>query len=75
MAVVDPFVSLRDWRTSLYRGDPAVIDRFLDAIDATLSPGWIRDSEYERTQLRPARIRCYLFDQAGDAAGPQGSSG
>ena len=68
MAVVDPFVSLRDWRSSLYRGDPAVIDRFLDAIDATLSPGWVRDREYERTRLRPDRIRCYLFDQAGDAA-------
>ena len=43
MAVVDPFVSLHDWRSSLYRGDPAVVDRFLDAIDATLSPGWVRD--------------------------------
>ena len=68
MAVVDPFVPLRDWRSSLYRGDPAVIDRFLDAIDATLSPGWVRDREYERTRLRPDRIRCYLFDRAGDAA-------
>jgi hypothetical protein len=68
MAGADPFVRLRDWHTSLYRGDPAVIDRFLDAIDATLSPGWIRDREYERTRLRPDRIRCYLFDQAGDAA-------
>ena len=36
MAVVDPFVPLRDWRSSLYRGDPAVVDRFLDTIDATL---------------------------------------
>ena len=68
MAVVDPFVSLRDWRSSLYRGDPAVVDRFLDAIDATLSPGWVRDREYERTRLRPDRIRCYMFDRAGDAA-------
>ena len=33
MAVVDPFVPLRDWPNSLFRGDPAVIDRFLDAID------------------------------------------
>src|SRR5262249_39446493 len=47
MAVVDPFVPLRDWRTSLYRGDPAVVDRFLDAIDATLTPDWVRDREYE----------------------------
>ena len=68
MAVVDPFVPLRDWQSSLYRGDPAVVDRFLDAIDATLSPGWVRDREYERTCLRPDRIRCYLFDRAGDAA-------
>ena len=66
--MVDPFVPLRDWRTSLYRGDPAVLDRFLDAIDATLPPGWVRDREYERTRLRSDRIRCYLFDRAGDAA-------
>jgi hypothetical protein len=68
MAVVDLFVPLRDWRSSLYRGDPGVIDRFLDAIDATLLSGWVRDREYERTRVRPDRIRCYLFDQAGDAA-------
>jgi hypothetical protein len=68
MAVVDPFVSLRDWTSSLYRGDPAVIDRFLDAIDATLPPGWVRDRQRERTHLRKDRIRCYLFDRAGDAA-------
>jgi len=65
MVVVDPFIPLRDWRSSLYRGDPAVIDRFLDAIDATLSPAWVRDSGYERTRLRPDRIRCYLFDRWG----------
>jgi hypothetical protein len=68
MAVVDPFVPLRDWHTSLYRGDPAVIDRFLDAIDETLPPGWVRDREYERTHLRPDRIRSYRFDREGDAA-------
>ena len=68
MAAVDPFVSLRDWRTSLYRGDPAVVDRFLDAIDATLPPGWVRDRDYERTRLRPDCIRCYLFDRPGEAA-------
>ena len=68
MAVIDPFVSLRDWRTSLYRGDLADVDRFLDAIDARLSHGWVRDREYERTRLRPDRIRGYLFDRAGDAA-------
>jgi hypothetical protein len=68
MAVVDPFVSLHDWRSSLYRGDPMVVDRFLDGIDATLSPGWVRDREYERTRSRPDRIRCYMFDRAGDAA-------
>src|SRR6516165_9154190 len=68
MTAVDPFVPLRDWRTSLYRGDPAVVDRFLDAIDARLSPGWVRDREYERTRSRPDRIRCYMIDRAGDAA-------
>jgi hypothetical protein len=68
MAVADPFVSLRDWRSSLYRGNPDVIEQFLAGIDATLSPGWVRDREYERTRLRPDRIRCYLFDQPGDAA-------
>jgi hypothetical protein len=68
MAVVDPFVSLRDWRSSLYRGDPAIVDRFLDGVDATLSPGWVRDREYERTRSRPDRIRCTMFDRAGDAA-------
>ena len=68
MAVVDPFVPLRDSRNSLYRGDPAAVDQFLNAIDATLAPGWVRDREYERTRSRPDRIRCYLFDRAGDAA-------
>ncbi|AGA28239.1 hypothetical protein [Singulisphaera acidiphila] len=68
MAVVDLFVSLRDWRSSLYRGEPGVVGRFLDGIDATLSPGWVRDGEYERTRLRPDHIRCYRFDRAGDAA-------
>lgn len=68
MAAVDPFVPLRDWRSSLYRGEPAVVDRFLNAIDATLTPGWVRDREYERTRLRPDRIRCYMFDRTGDTA-------
>jgi hypothetical protein len=62
MAGADPFIPLRDWRASLYRGDPAVADRFLDAIDSTLSPGQVRDSGYERTHMRPDRIRCYLSD-------------
>jgi hypothetical protein len=68
MAGVDPFAPLRDWRASLYWGEPAVVDRFLNAIGATLPPGWVRDREVERTRLRPDRIRCYRFDQAGDAA-------
>jgi hypothetical protein len=68
MAVVDPFVPLRDWRSSLYRGDSAVVDRFLDTIDATLSPGWVRDREYEQTRVRPDRVRYYRFDPEGDAA-------
>lgn len=68
MAVDDPFVPLRDWSMALYLGEPAAVDRFLDAIDATLPPGWARDREYERTRSRPDRIRWYLFDRAGDAA-------
>jgi hypothetical protein len=66
--VTDPFVPIRDWRTSLYRGDTADVDRFLDAIEARLSRGWTRDFEFERARSRPDRIRCYLFDQPGDAA-------
>src|SRR3954470_17535445 len=68
MAVVDPFVPLRAWRTSLFRGDRAVVDRFLDEIDATLPPDWVRDHNHESTRSRPDRIRCYLFDRVGDAA-------
>lgn len=65
---IDPFISLRDWRSSLYRGDSAVVDQFLDVIDATLPADWTRDCAYERTLLRPDRIRCYLIDDAGDVA-------
>ncbi len=68
MATVDPFVPLRDWRFALYRGDPAVVDRFLNGIDASLLPGWVRDRDYERTRSQPDRSRCYTFDHAGDAA-------
>ena len=68
MAAVDPFVPLREWRTSLYGGDPVVVDRFLAAIEARLLTGWVRDTEHERTCLRPDRIRCYLYDVKGDAA-------
>jgi hypothetical protein len=67
VALVDPFVPLRDWRTSLFRGDHAVIDLFLDNIDATLPSHWLRDSNYESTRSRPDRIRCHMFDRAGDA--------
>jgi hypothetical protein len=68
MARVDPFVPLSDWQTSLYRGTPAAIDQFLDRIDETLLPGWVRDRDYERTRLRPDSIRSYLFDREGDVA-------
>jgi hypothetical protein len=68
MPSVDPFFPLRDWRTSLYRGTPAVVDRFLDTVDATLPADWTRDHAYEQTRLRRDRVRCYLFDRAGDAA-------
>ena len=69
MAVVDPFISLRDWRSvCMYRVDPAVVDQFLAGIDATLLPGWVRDHEFERTRSRPDYVRCYMFDRPGDAA-------
>ncbi len=68
MAEADPFVPLRDWSTSLYRGDPAVVNRFLDTTDAMLPPGWVRDREYERTRLQTDRTRCYMFDRPEDAA-------
>jgi hypothetical protein len=68
MLAVDQFNVLRDWRLSLYRGDAAVVDRFLDGIDVALPHGWARDLAYEQTRLRPDRIRCYLFDQGSGAA-------
>jgi hypothetical protein len=68
MAVDDPFVSLRNWGISLYRGDQAGVDLFLESIDATLPPGWLRDSQYETTRALPDRARFYIFDQAGDTA-------
>ncbi len=75
MAVVDPFVPLSEWRSSLYRGDEVVVDRFLDRIDATLPVGWVRDSAYERTRPRPESIRCYLFDRTGTRRYGFGSNG
>ena len=72
MAVVDPFVSLRDWRSLLYRGDPAVVDRFLDGIDATLSPGWVRDREYERTRSRRTGPHPLLHVRPGGGCGGAG---
>ena len=68
MLAVDQFNVLHDWRLSLYRGDVAVVDQFLDGIDAALPHGWARDLAYEQTRLRPDRIRCYLFDRGSDAA-------
>ena len=68
MIQADPFLPLSDWRAALYRGEPAQVDRFLDAIDRSLSNGWVRDLEFEQTHPRPDRIRCYLFDQPRDAA-------
>lgn len=68
MAAVAPFVSLRDWRASLYGGDPAIIEQFLATIDVTLPAEWVRDHPCEQTRLRPDRIRCYLFDRVVDAA-------
>ena len=68
MPAVDPFVPLLDWRRSLYRGDPRLVDRFLDEIDTTLPTNWIRELAYEQTRLRPDRVRCYVFERSGDAA-------
>ncbi len=68
MPVVDPFVPLREWRSSLYRGNEVVIEQFLARIDGTLPAGWVRDSVYEQTRARPDRIRCYLFDQPSEAS-------
>jgi hypothetical protein len=68
MAFVDPFVPIRDWRTSLFRGDQKVVDLFQDEIDSKLPRDWVRDVKYEATRPRPDRIRCYIFDQVGDAA-------
>lgn len=50
MPVVDPFVPLREWRSSLYRGNEVVIEQFLARIDGTLPAGWVRDSVYEQTR-------------------------
>ncbi len=68
MATVDPFIPLNNWPSALLRGNSAVVDRFLDRIDATLPPNWLRDREYEQTRPRPVRIHCYRFDRAPDAA-------
>lgn len=71
MAKGDPFLPLREWRISLYRGaaSPAAVDQFLSTIDATLPPGWVRDRESERKRPHSGRIRAYLFDQGpGDAS-------
>lgn len=65
MSAVAPFNSLHQWRSSLYRGRPANVDRFLDTINATLPADWSRDVLYEQTLARPARHRCYLFDRGG----------
>lgn len=68
MPADDPFLPLHDWRRSLYRGDPPVVDQFLSAIDAALPADWMRDHPYEQSRPRHDRVRCYLFDRAGDAA-------
>jgi hypothetical protein len=68
MIAIDQFNVLRDWRLALYRGDAAVVDRFLGEIDAALPNGWARDPAYEQTRLKPDRVRCYLFDRGSDAA-------
>ena len=68
MPLSDPFLPLRNWRSTLFRGDKPVIDRFLQQLDAKLPTGWSRDSDYERARPRPDRLQCYLFDRPGDAS-------
>jgi hypothetical protein len=68
MPLADTFLPLRNWRSTLFRGDTPVIDRFVQQLDAKLPAGWSRDSAYERQRQRPDLVRCYLFDQSGDAS-------
>lgn len=68
MPMNDPFLPLHNWRSTLFRGDKSVIDRFLQQLDSSLPAGWSRDSDYERQRSRPDRIRCYLFDQPSEAS-------
>ena len=64
----DPFLPLRNWRSTLFRGDKPIIDRFIQQLDVKLPAGWSRDSDYERARQRPDHLRCYLFDRPGDAS-------
>ncbi len=68
MPTTDPFLPLRNWRSTLFRGDKPVIDQFIQQLDARLPAGWSRDSDYESERQRSDRIRCYLFDQPRDAS-------
>lgn len=72
MPPIDPFVPLRNWRSTLFRGDKLAIEQFIQKLDAGLPAGWSRDSDYERARQRPDRLRCYLrcylFDRANDAS-------
>jgi hypothetical protein len=68
MSLNDPFLPLRTWRSTLFRGDARAIDQFIQQINAKLPAGWRRDTDYEQERQRPDRIRCYLFDQPGDAS-------
>jgi hypothetical protein len=64
----DPFLPLRIWRSTLFRGDKAAIDRFIQRLDANLPTGWSRDSDDERERPHSDSLRSYLFDQPGDAS-------
>jgi hypothetical protein len=68
MPSTDPFLPLRDWRSTLFRGDAVLMDQFLRQLDVGLPADWSRDTHYERNRERPDRIRCYLFDRPGDAS-------
>ena len=52
MPLNDPFLPLRNWRSTLFRGNKPVIDRFIQQLDARLPAGWSRDSDYERKRQR-----------------------
>ncbi len=68
MSPNDPFLPLRKWRSTLFRGAKPDIDRFIKQLEVKMPAGWSRDFGYERQRQPSGRIRCYLFDRPGDAS-------